>query len=213
MSDVDLIINVHTNGVKDITNLSAATRALALNLRGITVPMAKLDSHSRAVNKALGMTNRSMNDHAKTVKQMVSNQKTLGAETKRVQSNIKSYAMAIQSAGGTTTAFGRELIQSRNELKQFSSTLRGLRIRAFGSDLSSISLKLQRIGKDAQFVGRSLMINLTAPILLFARMGFQSLLKVDEQFVRLTKVLEGVAMTTDQANSKLKDYVGPDKEI
>jgi hypothetical protein len=212
MSDVDLIINVHTNGVKDITNLSAATRALALNLRGITVPMTKLDAHSRAVNKALGMTNRSMNDHAKTVKQMVSNQKALGAETKRVQSNIKSYAMAIQSAGGTTTAFGRELIQSRNELKQFSSTLRGLRIRAFGSDLSSISLKLQRIGKDAQFVGRSLMINLTAPILLFARMGFQSLLKVDEQFVRLTKVLEGVAMTTEQANLKLKDYVGPDKE-
>lgn len=212
MSDVDLIINVHTNGVKDITNLSAATRALALNLRGITVPMAKLDAHSRAVNKALGMTNRSMNDHAKTVKQMVSNQKALGAETKRVQSNIKSYAMAIQSAGGTTTAFGRELIQSRSELKQFSSTLRGLRIRAFGSDLSSISLKLQRIGKDAQFVGRSLMINLTAPILLFARMGFQSLLKVDEQFVRLTKVLEGVAMTTEQANLKLEGYVGPDKQ-
>jgi hypothetical protein len=212
MSDVDLIINVHTNGVKDITNLSAATRALALNLRGITVPMSKLDAHSRAVNKALGMTNRSMNDHAKTAKQMIANQKALGAETKRVQSNIKSYAMAIQSAGGTTTALGRELIQSRSELKQFSSTLRGLRIRAFGSDLSSISLKLQRIGKDAQFVGRSLMINLTAPILLFARMGFQSLLKVDEQFVRLTKVLEGVAMTTDQANSKLKDYLGPDKE-
>jgi hypothetical protein len=67
------------------------------------------------------------------------------------------------------------------------------------------------MGKDAQFVGRSLMINLTAPILLFARMGFQSLLKVDEQFVRLTKILEGVAMTTDQANLKLKDYVGPDK--
>jgi ABC-type transporter Mla subunit MlaD len=114
MSDVDLIINVHTNGVKDITNLSAATRALALNLRGITVPMAKLDSHSRAVNKALGLTNRSMNDHAKTVKQLVANQKSLGAETKRIQSNIKSYAMAIQSAGGTTTAFGRELIQSRS---------------------------------------------------------------------------------------------------
>lgn len=212
MSDVDLIINVHTNGIKDITNLSAATRALALNLRGITVPMTKLDAHSRAVSKALGMTNRSMNDHAKSVKQMVANQKALGAETKRVQSNIKSYAMAIQSAGGTHTVFGRELIQSRNELKAFSSTLRGLRIRAFGSDLASISLKLQRIGKDAQFVGRSLMINLTAPILLFARMGFQSLLKVDEQLVRLTKVLEGVAMSTEQANLKLKDYSGPDKQ-
>lgn len=203
MSDVDLIINVHTSGIKDITNLSAATRTLAQNLRGISVPMTKLDAHSRAVNKALGMTNRSMNDHAKSVKQLVANQKALAEETKRVQSNINSYRTAIAMAGGSHTKFGQELIGNQASLIKFGTTLRGLRIRAFGSDLQSVALKMQRIGKDAQFVGRSLMMNLTAPIMLFARLGFQSLVKIDEQLVRLTKVLEGVAMNADQARIKL----------
>ena len=203
MSDVDLIINVHTNGIKDITNLSAATRSLAQNLRGVTVPMTKLDAHSKAVNKALGLTNRSMNDHAKSVKQLVANQKALGEETKRVQSNINSYRTAIAMAGGSHTEFGRELIGNQASLIKFGTTLRGLKIRAFGSDLQSVALKMQRIGKDAQFVGRSLMMNLTAPIMLFARLGFQSLLKIDEQLVRLTKVLENVAMNADQARLKL----------
>lgn len=213
MSDVDLIINVHTNGIKDITNLSAATKALANNIRGITIPMAKLDAQSKAVNKALGMTSRGMNDHAKSVKGLVANFKALSDESKRVKSNIASYRTAIQLAGGANTEFGRELKQNQAELIAFSKTLRGLRIRAFGSDLQSIALRMQKLGKDAQFVGRSLMINLTAPITLFARMGFQSLLKIDKQLVRLTKVLEGVAMTAEQADAKLGGgLAGPEKQ-
>lgn len=213
MSDVDLIINVHTNGIKDITNLSAATKALANNIRGITIPMAKLDAQSKAVNKALGMTSRGMNDHAKSVKGLVANFKALSDESKRVKSNIASYRTAIQLAGGANTEFGRELKQNQAELIAFSKTLRGLRIRAFGSDLQSIALRMQKLGKDAQFVGRSLMINLTAPITLFARMGFQSLLKIDKQLVRLTKVLEGVAMNAEQADAKLGGgLAGPEKQ-
>lgn len=213
MSDVDLIINVHTNGVKDITNLSAATKALALNLRGITVPMAKLDTQSKALNKALGMTSKSMNDHATSIKELVSNQKALSTESKRVQSNISSYRTAIAAAGGSNTEFGRELMQNQRQLIGFGTTLRGLKIRAFGSDLQSISLKMQRIGKDAQFVGRSLMMNLTMPIMAFARLGFQNLVKVDEQLVRLSKILEGVAMNAAQADLKLgKGLAGPARQ-
>lgn len=214
MSDVDLIINVHTNGIKDITNLSAATKALANNIRGITIPMAKLDAQSKAVNKALGMTSRGMNDHAKSVKGLVTNFKALSDESKRVKNNIASYRTAIQLAGGANTEFGRELKQNQAELIAFSKTLRGLRFRAFGSDIQSIALRMQKLGKDAQFVGRSLMINLTAPITLFARMGFQSLIKIDKQLVRLTKVLEGVAMSAEQADAKLgMGLAGPEREL
>ena len=63
--------------------------------------------------------------------------------------------------------------------------MRGARVRAFGSDISNVSLKMQKMGKDAQFVGRSLMINLTAPIMLFGRLGFQSLLAIDKESTRL----------------------------
>ncbi|CAB4192082.1 Phage tail tape measure protein, partial [uncultured Caudovirales phage] len=203
MSDVDLIINVHTNGIKDVANLSASVKALTANLREITIPMSKLDVQSRAVNKALGMTNRGMNDHAKTVKQLKENQRALGEESKRLKSNIIAYTGAIRAAGGPTTALGKELTSTKAHLQSMSAAMRGARVRAFGSDVSSISLRLQKMGKDAQFVGRSLMINLTAPIMLFGRLGFQSLLAVDKEATRLTKVFDSVAMSAEQAAMKV----------
>jgi phage-related protein len=213
MSDVDLIISVHTTGVKDVANLSASVRNLALNLKGVTVPMRALDSHAKAVNKALGITSKGVNQHANSLKELKANQAALSEESKRLRSNIQNYNLAILKAGGPTTKLGKELTFTQNQLKAFSTTLRGLRIRSFGSDLSNISLKLQKMGKDAQFVGRSLMINLTAPLLLFGRTGLQSLIKVDAALVRLTKVLEGVAMTAEQADQKLgKGLGGADRQ-
>ena len=203
MSDVDLIINVHTNGIKDVANLSASVKALTANLREITIPMSKLDTQSRAVNKALGITNRGMSDHAKTIKQLKENQRALGEESKRLKSNIIAYTGAIRSAGGPTTALGRELTSTKSQLQAMSAAMRGARVRAFGSDVASVSHRLQKMGKDAQFVGRSLMINLTAPIMLFGRLGFQSLLAVDKEATRLSKVFDSVAMSAEQAAMKV----------
>lgn len=203
MSDVDLIINVHTNGIKDVANLSASVKALTANLREITIPMTKLDVQSRAVNKALGLTNHGMREHAKTIKELKENQRALGEESKRLKSNIIAYTGAIRSAGGPTTALGRELTSTKANLQAMSASMRGARVRAFGSDVASVSLKMQKMGKDAQFVGRSLMINLTAPIMLFGRLGFQSLLAVDKESTRLSKVFDSVAMSAEQAAMKV----------
>jgi hypothetical protein len=203
MSDVDLIIGVHVNGASEIANLSASLRALTANLRGINIPMSKMDAHTKALNKALGGASKSAGEHAKSLKELAKNQKVIAEEAKRVKSNIDSYRTAIQMAGGTNTKFGKELRGNQKDLEIFGRQLRGLKIRAFGSDLRSASMHIQKIGKDAQFVGRSLMINLTAPILLFGRLGFSSLLAVNREAVRLTKVLENVAMSAEQANRKL----------
>ena len=73
MSDVDLIISVHTTGAKDIANLSASVRNLALGIKGVTVPMRALDAHTRAVNKALGITSRGVAQHATSSKELKKN--------------------------------------------------------------------------------------------------------------------------------------------
>ena len=203
MSDVDIIINVATQGAKSITDLSASLRSLNKGLVDLNIPLKKLDAHSQAVAKALGIGARSANDHAKTLKGLITNQKALGAETKRIRTEIGAYRAAIGFAGASNKAFGDSARKSVAELKQMDRALRGMRVRAFGSDLQATSLRIQKIGKDAQFVGRSLMINLTAPIALFARAGFQQLISVDKELVRLTKVLDSVALSADQANRKL----------
>jgi len=209
MSDVDIIINVATQGAKSITDLSASLRSLNKGLVDLNIPLKKLDAHSQAVAKALGIGARSANDHAKTLKGLITNQKALGAETRRIRTEIGAYRAAIGFAGASNKAFADSARKSITELKEMDRALRGMRIRAFGSDLRATSTRIQKIGKDAQFVGRSLMINLTAPLTLFARTGFQQLLAVDKELVRLTKVLDNVAMSAEQANRKLGAGASP----
>lgn len=209
MSDVDIIINVATQGAKSITDLSASLRSLNKGLVDLNIPIKKLDAHSQAVAKALGMSARSANDHAKTLKGLIANQKALGAETKRVRTEIGAYRAVISFAGTSNKVFADSARKSVAELKAMDRALRGMRIRAFGSDLRATSTRIQKIGKDAQFVGRSLMINLTAPLTLFARSGFQQLLAVDKELVRLTKVLDNIAMSAEQANRKLGSGASP----
>ena len=108
MSDVDLIISVHTTGAKDIANLSASVRNLALGIKGVTVPMRALDTHTRAVNKALGITSRGVAQHATSLKELKKNQAALSEESKRLRSNIQNYNSAIAKAGGPTTKLGQE---------------------------------------------------------------------------------------------------------
>ena len=211
MSDVDIIINVATQGAKSITDLSASLRLLNKDLVNLNIPLKKLDAHTMAVNKALGLGASGANDHAKSIRGLVTNQKALGSETRRIKTEINAFRAAIGFAGSNNTKFAKEANAAIASLKGMGNAMRGLRIRAFGSDLRSSSLHLQKIGKDAQFVGRSLMINLTAPLTLFARTGFQQLLAVDKELVRLTKVLDNVAMSAEQAQRKLGDGASPDQ--
>ena len=161
MSDVDIIIQVHTQGVQQIGNLSASLRNLTNTLRGINVPMSKLDAQTRAVNKALGITSRGVDQHAKSIKGLIQNQRVLSAEQRRITSDLSGLRNAYTLAGRETTALGRSIGLTTRELQAFSKTFRGMRLRAIGSDFANISLRMSKLGKDAQFVGRSLLINLT----------------------------------------------------
>lgn len=203
MSDIDVIIRVHTQGVQEIGNLSASLRGLSTSLRNINVPMSRLDTSSRAVYKALGVTSRGVDNHAKSIKELVRNQKVLGAETKNITRDLNGLRNAYALAGRESTALGRAIGVSANQLSGFSRTFRGMRLRAFGSDLNSVALRMTKLGKDAQFVGRSLMINLTLPLATFARVGLRSFLAIEKQQVRLVKVMENLASTADIAREKI----------
>jgi hypothetical protein len=104
MSDIDVIIRVHTQGVQEIGNLSASLRGLSTSLRNINVPMSKLDTSSRAVYKALGVTSRGVDNHAKSIKELVRNQRVLGAETKNITRDLNSLRNAYALAGGESTS-------------------------------------------------------------------------------------------------------------
>lgn len=203
MSDVDIIIQVHTQGVQQVGNLSSSLRNLTNTLRGINVPMAKLDAQTKAVHKALGITSRGVDQHAKSIKGLIQNQRVLSTEQRRITADLSALRNAYTLAGRESTALGRSIGLTTRELQGFSKTFRGMRLRAIGSDFQNISLRMSKLGKDAQFVGRSLLINLTLPLATFARTGLQTFKEVDTQLTRLTKVMENVAPTLDIAAQKI----------
>lgn len=198
MSDIDLIIQARVDGIKQVSSLSASLKQLNTSVKGVFVPMSKLDSQTRALNKALGMGTRGAKEHATSLKGLVSNQRVLAEETKRLTKDIRAM-QSLMAKGQKNQLINPQTIGA---LKEMRLRMTGLRLRAFSSDIQNVGLKLKKLGKDAQFVGRSLMINLTAPIALFARFGLQALREYDRESVRLTKVLDNVAMSAEQAMAK-----------
>jgi hypothetical protein len=198
MSDIDLIIQVHTEGIKQVSDLSASLRNLTTAINSVKVPASKLDDHTKALNRALNVSTKGVREHVTSLKELKQNQQVISAETRKLTGDIKAMQVAIKSGQNTN------LINPGNLalLKGMQRNMKDLKLKAFSTDMQSIGLKMMKLGKDAQFVGRSLMINLTAPITLFARYGLSALRDIDKEATRLTKVLDGVAMNIQQAMAK-----------
>lgn len=200
MSDVDIVIDVATTNVKNVYNLSNALQGLNRVVAGATNPMKNLDARSRALSRAIGSSEGSLRAHAKTVSEVTKNNAILTSELSRVRNEIKGLGASYKYATGTSAEWRA---QSLKDLKAYEAGLKQVRIRALTEDLKSLSQEQKRLGKDAQFVGRSLIIGLTTPIMMFSRYALQSLVSVDKEFVRLNKVLESVAPNLEMAAKKM----------
>ena len=196
MSDVDIVLEIATKGVEDVYKLSNAMTQLNRAINGVANPMKNLDARSRALSQAVGSADSSLKSHAKTLAQLGRNNSVLTNEMGRVRKEIAGLGKDFSMASGHSAAFSRAGIR---DLKNYEKALKGVRIGALVEDLKSVSQEQKRLGKDAQFVGRSLIIGLTTPILAFGRYGLQSVVAVDKEFVRLNKILEGVAPNIDAA--------------
>ena len=204
MSDVDIVLEIATKGVEEVYKLSNAMTQLNRAVNGVSNPMKNLDARSRALSQAVGSADSSLKSHAKTLGQLARNNSILTNEMGRVRKEIAGLGKEFTVASGHSAAFSRAGIK---DLQNYQKALKGVRIGALVEDLRSVSQEQKRLGKDAQFVGRSLIIGLTTPILAFGRFGLQSVVAVDKEFVRLNKILEGVAPNIEAAAKKM-DLLG-----
>jgi TP901 family phage tail tape measure protein len=199
-SDVDIVIAVATAGVDKVYNLSNAMQQLNAVVKGSVAPMNNLSARSKALSAAVGSADSSLKAHAKTIDQLARNNTVLTNEIGRVRKEIAGMGTEFKFATGASASFRKAAI---SDLKAYESALKGIRLKALTEDLKGVAQEQKRLGKDAQFVGRSLIIGLTTPMVGFARYGLQALVSVDKEFVRLNKVLENVAPNLDAAAKKM----------
>jgi TP901 family phage tail tape measure protein len=179
-------------------------------VEGVANPMYNLSARSKALSAAVGSADSSLKAHAKSVGQLARNNSVLTNELGRVRKEIAGMGKEYKFATDASGSFRKAAI---SDLKAYEGALKGIRLRALTEDLKGVAQEQKRLGKDAQFVGRSLIIGLTTPIMGFARYGLQALVSLDQEFVRLNKVLEGVAPNLDAAAKKMAiDLTGATKE-
>lgn len=200
MSDVDIVLEVATKGIENIYNLSNAMKQVNAALVGAANPMKALDARARALNIAVGATDSSLKNHAKTLQQLARNQSVISSEMGRVRKELDSLSKGYAIAGAASAKYADVAIR---DLRNYDKALKSVKFGSLIADLKSISVEQKRLGKDAQFVGRSLIIGLTTPIMGFARYGLQALVGIDREFVRLNKVLENIAPNLDSAATKM----------
>jgi len=190
-------INVHVNNVDELKNLSVSLRRMIASIQDSTNATKVLDARQRGLNAALGITSRGMGDHAKSLRQVASNQAALGDEVKRLTADLKNLNK-IASGKGFKTLQG--------DLDKTARAMKKIKARALVSDLRSVGQEMKRLGKDAQFVGRSLIIGLTTPIIAFGRKGIQAFAAVDKALVRIEKI-------TDRSRDKFTELTAAVKDM
>lgn len=200
MSDVDIVLEVATKGIENVYNLSNAMKQLNLALNGAVNPIKAYDARAKALSTAVGATNAALNNHAKTIQQVARNQAVLSSEMGRVRKELEFLNKGYTAASGVSAKFAERGIK---DLQNYEKALKHVKFGALAADLKSVAIEQKRLGKDAQFVGRSLIIGLTTPIMGFARYGLQALVGLDREFVRLNKVLESISPNLEDAANKM----------
>lgn len=184
MASEDIDINVVVSGKEDLQNLSVTMRNLLLSSKNLAAGTRNLDSRQRGLNALFGSGQKHAGDYAKSLRETINNQKILGQEIQKTSADIRRFNAAVRSGVG-----GTGLPALVSNLDKTNKALKASRVRLFASDLRSVGIEMKRVGKDAQFVGRSLIIGLTAPVIAFGRAGVQNFYAVEKQLVRLEKLL------------------------
>lgn len=192
----DIIINLQVNNLNQLNALSNGLRQLNANLANNAKSIRNLDANQQALNKAMGVGSSGVNNHAKSISQLIANQSTLSNEIRRTTSDIRSMSRSYNTA----TDVQKGAVSS---LQQYNNTLKGVKARAFASDLKSIAYEMVRTGKEAQWTGRQLTTALTGSMLFFGRIALATFSAVDKQLTLLDKLLENVSMNTERAYIKM----------
>ena len=206
MADENIRLNVVVNGEEQIKDLAASVRSLIAVDKDALRLTKDMDARQRALGKAFGVTTKGIGEHAKSLREVRANQKILRQESARLSSSIKTVNTNVKklTREGNRPA-AKEAKEFARQLKVVKRSLDSVRPKALTNDLKSMSLAIKKMGKDAQFVGRSLIIGLTTPLIGFANKGIDAFKALDREMVRLKKIAGPVIEDYDKLGKTILD--------
>jgi TP901 family phage tail tape measure protein len=200
----DFVLQVSVDGKEQIDQLSGSLRSVLTAGKNLTRQTKEMDAKQRALSKAIGLTSKGNQEYARSLKEAIGNHKVISGEMKKLAAEAGKLNHAAKNLNGEFSPRQvRQLKTYSKGLKEMERNLKQVRPRALVNDLKSLSVQIKKAGKDAQFVGRSLIIGLTMPIIGFANRGIAALVAYDREFVRLNKILGDSVKTMSNLEDQL----------
>ena len=196
--ETNLEFRVKVGGLNELGQL----RSSILQLTGST---AKYKQAAMSLSDTFGKLEGAAQDiqkvffgHATTLKQVVRNQKIFKNE-------IKDQTHLLQKARSETVIGSKSWRVYTAEIVKLRKQMSGIPLRKLGTDLRSVGNLALKKSKDLQWVGRQMVVGITAPIGIALRMAMQGFEAFEKQFVRTTKILGITGNEADDLRVKMKN--------
>jgi len=186
--ETQLDFRIQVGGLNHLGRLNSKVLQLRKGVLQLKPASMGLTAAFQKQKGAAGQITKIFYGQAQSIKQLVRNQKIYRRE---INSQVNALKKARKAVKGNADSFKR-LTQ---ELRKAKRQMRSLPLRKLGTDLTNLSKKAVNAGKNMQWVGRQMMVGITAPMGMLLRMGMRAMESFEKQAMRTRKIL---ALTEDE---------------
>ena len=209
MTTEDWEYNVAFRGVDSLGNYNRMILKSVDGHKQLVKQVTTLNSVGLTEENIMKAQQKIMLGKASTMKMLIRNQKAVIISTRTQAAEYKKNAKEM----GRNTAEGQKMTA---QLKAYRSVVRTLPIRKLGSDLKSLSVHMASAAKNAQWVGRQMMVSFGLPIVMVMRRAVQQFYSFEKALVRTQKILaktEEEMVETKEAIKGISEELGAAKSI
>ena len=186
--ETQLDFRINVGGLNHLGRLNSQVIQLRKGVLQLKPSSQSLTSAFQKQKGVAGQITKIFYGQAQSVKQLVRNQKIFRRE-------IQSQTSALRKARKETKMFSKDWQFLTQSLRKAKRQMRTLPLRKLGTDLQNLSRKAVKAGKNMQWVGRQMMVGITAPMGMLLRLGMRAMESFEKQAMRTRKIL---ALTEDE---------------
>ena len=179
----NLEFRVNVGGLNQLGQLQAQVMKLKNGIVVLEDASHSLGSQIPRLTGSAKELQKIFHGEAQSVKMLVRNQKIYRREIKGQLGTLKLQRQQTQRGTQAYRAYSRELVKLRKDMRKVP-------LRKFGTDLKRVSQNATSAAKNMQWLGRQMMVGITAPIGIALRFMMQSFESFERQFVRTKKILD-----------------------
>ena len=205
----NLEFRVNVGGLNQLGQLQAQVMKLKNGIVVLEDASHSLGSQIPRLTGSAKELQKIFHGEAQSVKMLVRNQKIYRREIKGQLGTLKLQRQQTQRGTQAYRAYSRELVKLRKDMRKVP-------LRKFGTDLKRVSQNATSAAKNMQWLGRQMMVGITAPIGIALRFMMQSFESFERQFVRTKKILDisgGAAADLKKKMLSLSSAIGASTSI